>query len=105
KQFTVDPSNRQSIINYLVYHEALAAIIFRGVLSIKNIDDLFMYRFFLVVNNPVVQKNELCIDAQYYRGCFKLYKKWSTYRKKKGLSILLEETSLDKTAEYKKYAV
>lgn len=102
--FTFDESQRQLIINYLVYNEALAAMIFRGVLSIGNIDDLFMYRFFLVVNNPIIQKEELCPEALYYKGCFKLYKKWSAYRKKNGLPILLEESSLDKTEEFNMYA-
>jgi len=85
KVFKFDESKRQSIINYLVYHEALAALVFRGTLRIKNIDNLFMYRFFLVVNNPVIQKEELCPDAMYYVGCFKLYKIWSEYRRKNGI--------------------
>ena len=76
-EFEFPESQRQSVINYLVYHEALAAMIFRGVLNIKNIDDLFMYRFFLAVKNPVIQKEEMCPEAQYYKGCLKLYKKRS----------------------------
>lgn len=96
--------NRQTIINYLVYHEALAVFVKKRVLSLEGIDDLFAYRFFLVMNNPEIQAKELCPEALYYQGCFRLHKDWTKYRKDKGLYILLEETSLEKTDEYKKYA-
>ena len=96
--------NNQTIVNYLVYHEALAVFVRKGVLSLDSIDDLFAYRFFLIMNNPEIQRKEICPEAQYYHGCFWLHKKWTHYRKKKGLYILLEETSLDKSEEYNKYA-
>lgn len=96
-------SNRQSFINYLVYHEALAVFVKKGILSIENIDDLFAYRFFLIMNNPEVQEKELCPEAIYYHGCFWLHKTWTEYRKKKGLYTLLEETSLDKTDSYNEH--
>ena len=99
----VNEDNIQIVINYLVYHEALAALVKKGVLSIKNIDDLFAYRFFLVMNNPEIQEKELRPEAQYYHGCFWLYKKWKNYREKRGLYILLKDTSLEKTEEYKRH--
>ena len=37
------------------------------------VDDLFSYRFFLAMNNKEVQEFELGPEAEYYRGCFKLY--------------------------------
>lgn len=98
----ITEENQQTVINYLVYHEALAVFVKKGVLKIESIDDLFAYRFFLVMNNPEVQKVELCPEAQYYHGCYWLHKKWTEYRRKKGLYILLEETSLEKTNEYRK---
>ena len=96
-------NNRQTIINYLVYHEALAVFVKKRVLSISSIDDLFAYRFFLIMNNPEIQKKELCPEALYYQGCFWLHKKWTDYRRKKGLYILLENTSLEKTDEYHRF--
>lgn len=96
----ITEENLQTVINYLVYHEALAVFVKKRVLSIDSIDDLFAYRFFLIMNNPEIQKKELCPEAQYYHGCFWLHKKWTEYRKKKGLYILLEDTSLEKTDEY-----
>lgn len=98
----VREDNIHSVINFLVYHEALATFVKNRVLSMKHIDDLFAYRFFLVMNNPDVQKKELCPEAQYYRGCFYLYKVWVKYRRKKGLYVLLDQYSLEKTDAYKK---
>ena len=95
-------TNLQSVINYLVYHEALSALVFRKVVSIKHIDDLFMYRFYLAMNNKEIQEKELCHEYQYYKGCYKLYKKWTEYRKEQGLEILLEENALDQTEAYQK---
>lgn len=99
----VNGENHQTIVNYLVYHEALAVFVKKGILTIDSIDDLFAYRFFLIMNNPEIQRKELCAEAQYYHGCFWLHKKWSEYRKKKNLYILLEETSLEKTEIYNQY--
>ena len=96
----VTEQNIKAVINYLVYHEALAALIKKGVLKIDSIDPLFSYRFFLVMNNPIVQEKELCKDSQYYQGCFWLYKKWMEYRRKQNLDVLLENFSLHKTKEY-----
>ena len=95
--------NQQTVVNYLVYHEALAVFVKKRVLSIDSIDDLFAYRFFLIMNNPEIQRKELCPEAQYYHGCYWLHKKWTEYRKKKGLYIMLEGTSLEKTDEYSRF--
>lgn len=50
---------RQQLIDYLVYLEALSALIERNVLHMDVIDNLFSYRFFLAINNPIVQEAEL----------------------------------------------
>lgn len=54
-----DHSDCQRLINYLVYMEGLAVLIKRNVMHLGVIDDLFAYRFFIAVNNPIVQKFEL----------------------------------------------
>ena len=48
----VREENRHAVINFLVYHEALATFVKNGVLNMSHIDDLFAYRFFLIMNNP-----------------------------------------------------
>ena len=95
-ELRIDESNRQAFINYLVYNEALAALVFRNVLTLDVIDDLFSYRFFLAMNNPILQKEEIIPEAEYYKGSIKLYEKWVNYKIKNRLPIVLEQYRLDK---------
>lgn len=85
----------QKIVNYLVYLESFAPLVLHHHVSFKDIDDLFGYRFFIAVNNPVIQELELLDDHMYYRGCHKIYKRWFRYRDRRGLDIPLREFSLD----------
>ena len=100
----ITSETRQLFVNYLVYLEGLAPLIMRGILTLEHIDDLMAYRFFLAVNNPEVQEKELKKFPGDYRGCFKLYRMWSKYRRDKGYEIHLEETALDKWEVFSKYA-
>ena len=83
--------NRQKFINYLVYLESLAPLILNGVLTLEHIDNLMAYRFFLAIDNCEVQEKELKPFAEYYRGCFKIYRIWRDYRKNKGLTTPFED--------------
>lgn len=80
----------QKLINYLVYLESFAPLILTGQVELKDIDDTFGYRYFIAMNNPVVQKYELLPEADYYCGCIRLYKKWYNYRKGRGKAIPME---------------
>lgn len=91
----IDGSNRQCVVNYLVYLEGFAPLVLNGTLKLENIDDLMSYRFFLAINNPEVQTKHLFAFPDDYRGCFKLYKKWKEYRVKNGREILQAQYSLD----------
>lgn len=102
--FIIDDDNRQLFVNYLVYLEGLAPLILRGILKLEHVDDLFAYRFFLAMNHTAVQKDQLFLFPEYYRGCFKLYRVWKQYRKKNNLAVLMEENSLDKWESFEKYA-
>lgn len=86
----------QKLINYLVYMESLATIIQRDVMHLGVIDDLFAYRFFIAVNNPIVQKTELLPYANYYQGCFRLAEVWTKEWEKVGRTIPLSQFSLTK---------
>ena len=92
----ITDENRQKFVNYLVYLEGLAPVILNGVLNLDHIDNLMAYRFFLAMNNLEVQEKELIPYADYYRGCFKLYEIWKTYRLQNHLEIPLGENSLDR---------
>ncbi len=96
--------NRQNYINYLVYLEGLAPVILKGIMKLETIDDLMGYRFFLCVNNKDIQKDQLFVFPDYYKGCFKLYRFWQTYRKSLNEPILMENDALDKWIHFEKYA-
>lgn len=57
--FGIDKPDRQSLVNYLVHLEGVATLVNTGVLRLKTINDLMAYRYFIAVNNPVVQELEL----------------------------------------------
>lgn len=92
----ISPEQRQKCINYLVYLEGLAPLVREDVLKLDHIDDLMAYRFFLAVNNPLLQEDQLFRYPEYYLGCFQLYQLWKEYRLNKGKDILQSETPLDR---------
>ena len=70
--------NRQNLVNYRVHLEGIATLVDNGVIRLEAIDDLMSYRYFIAVNNPIVQKLELLEYPDYYKGCFKIYDDWVT---------------------------
>lgn len=99
----IESKDRQQLVNYLVYMEGLAALVEKGVLRLGVIDDLFAYRFFIAVNNPIVQKTELLPYANYYQGCFKLSEMWTKRFDKEKREIPLEKHSLYKCRTIEKF--
>lgn len=100
----INNTNRQYVVNYLVYLEGLAPLVLNGTLKLEVIDDLMSYRFFLAVNNPEIQKKHLFVFPDDYRGCFKLYKAWKAYRIAHGREILQAQYSLDYWHDFDLYA-
>lgn len=92
--------DRQSVINYLVHLEGVAALVNEGVLHLNVITDLMAYRYFIAVNNPIVQEKELLPYQEYYRGCFRIYEKWS--QALGADKVPMSENALDKQSEQKK---
>ncbi len=86
----------QKLINYLVYLEALAALVERQVIHLDVIDNLFSYRFFLAVNNPIVQENELLPYSDFYQGIFKLSEYWVKDHQKRKIPIPMDYFRLTK---------
>ena len=84
----------QKLINYLVYLESMAIMVENGVLHLGVIDDLFSYRFFLAVNNPIVQEGELLPYADFYQGTYKLSEMWIKQHRKNHIPIPMEEFCL-----------
>ena len=76
EKYALDNRERQYLVNYLVHLEGIAALVKNRVLHIDTIDDLMSYRYFVAVNNPIVQKLELLEYPDYYKGCIEIYDDW-----------------------------
>ena len=76
EKYALDNSDRQYLVNYLVHLEGIATLVKNRVLHIDTIDDLMSYRYFIAVNNPIVQKLELLEYSEYYKGCIEIYEDW-----------------------------
>lgn len=98
----ITDENRQQFINYLVYLESLAPLILNNVMILDHIDDLLAYRYFLAVNNVEIQEDQLLKFAEFYRGCFKVYKQWKEYRIQHGRDIISESANPERLRELDK---
>lgn len=76
KKFALENRERQHLVNYLVHLEGVAALVSNGVIHLDAIDDLLSYRYFVAVNNPIVQRLELLEYPEYYKGCIGIYDAW-----------------------------
>lgn len=77
EHFDLEKRERQHLVNYLVHLEGIAALVNNGVIHLDAIDDLMSYRYFVAVNNPIVQKMELLEYPDYYKGCIGIYDAWA----------------------------
>ncbi len=85
-KYSLENRDRQYLVNYLVHLEGIAALVKNKVLHIDTIDDLMSYRYFIAMNNPVVQKMELLEYPDYYKGCFDIYDAWVKELKDQGIT-------------------
>lgn len=93
------------VVDYLTFFETISNLIQRKVLNFDMINDLFSYRFFIIVHNIHVQNREIIADNSYYGNLYTLHRLWVQYRKKNNLDIPNEEISLDKRdPKYTKYS-
>ena len=83
--------SRQRLINYLVYLEGLATVLSNEAMDIENVDSLLGYRFFIAVNNPVVQELELNRFENDYRGIHTLGQDWVDHRRNRFSELSKEE--------------
>lgn len=94
----------QNIVNYLVYLESFAPLIMYNRVDLNEIDDLYGYRYFIAMNNPVIQEMELFPFRDYYNGCFSIYERWKEHRcKNKSLSEIMPLESFDLLSRWEIY--
>ena len=89
--------NNEEMVNiqeYLAFFETLNTLLKRELvssfLSIEDFDELFGYRFFMTMHNPIV-KNIIALNPDSWRSLQALYWGWLEYRKGKGKDIIQEE--------------
>ena len=100
-----DESEIPSIVQYLTFYETIYGLLRRNLLKIEIIDDLFAYRFFLIVHNEEVQRKELIKDRKYYKNIYMLHDLWTNYREKNKLDIIMPLSSLRlKCEDYYEFA-
>lgn len=105
KKFELKNRERQHLVNYLVHLEGIAALVNNGVIHLDAIDDLMSYRYFIAVNNPIVQKLELLEYPDYYKGCYAIYTDWVAELEKDNVTIPMydkDKNDLNKKLEEQK---
>lgn len=65
---------------FCTFFENLALLVQHQIAKIKDLDDLFGYRFFLFMNNPHVQEKYLLTTSASFANLFGLYELWIDYR-------------------------
>lgn len=95
------PKQEQIAANCLDFFEPFYIHLDVKSFRMDQIDDLFCYRFFAIVNNPEVQERVICPHYEYYSNIAKLHRDWKSFRKKANKKIPLEETDLSEQSWYK----
>ena len=67
---------------FCTFFENLSLLVQHKIAKIKDLDDLFGYRFFLFMNNPHVQEKYLLTTSSSFANLFELYDLWVEYRDK-----------------------
>ena len=91
------------ISNYLTFFETFQLLLESDTLSMRLLNDLFGYRFFIAVHNPYVQRKKLVKSPENFVNLYRLEREWIQYRKKKGLKIFHEEYSLENVVDKETY--
>ncbi|MBE6682578.1 MAG: hypothetical protein E7595_00345 [Ruminococcaceae bacterium] len=91
KSFDIEQKSRQKLVNYLEHLESIATLVDNKVLHLDKISDLMSYRYFIALNNPIVQELEIIAYADFYRGCLCIYEKWVKVLQTQGVEIPMFE--------------
>jgi hypothetical protein len=103
KENPFSQDDKIEMANYLSFFEPFYELLKRNVVQIETID-ILAYRFFLATNNRFMQEMLICKAGkeEAWRNLYLLHKKWSEYRKRRGLPIWQEEHDLLKNDASKK---
>ena len=99
----------QDVEFFCTFFENLYLLVEHRIAKIKDLDNIFGYRFFLFMNNPHIQEKYLLTTSSSFVNLFKLYELWIDYRdnlnKKKGTANLIIGNEYRFTNEYLKNQV
>lgn len=65
---------------FCTFFENLSLLVKHKIARIKDLDDLFGYRFFLFMNNPHIQEKYILTTSSSFTNLFELYELWIDYR-------------------------
>lgn len=87
------------LVAYFTFFEVLNEYVKHNIVSIAQMDDLFGYRFFILVHNKYIQERELYAVPSSYVNIFQLYDIWMEYRKinatnKRGRLVIMQENQI-----------
>ena len=95
----------QDVEFFCTFFENLYLLVEHRIARIKDLDNIFGYRFFLFMNNPHIQEKYLLTTSSSFVNLFKLYELWINYRdtlSKKKTSNLIVGNEYRFTKEYLK---
>ena len=85
KSHLITEEDRPNLDEYLVFFETISVLQKRGVIDMAILDEMFGYRFFIAMNNPLVQEIEILkTGLEPYEALIELYVHWRKYKMKKG---------------------
>lgn len=98
----------QDVEFFCTFFENLYLLVEHKIARIKDLDNIFGYRFFLFMNDPHIQEKYLLTSSSSFINLFRLYELWINYRdklskKKAGAIIIGNENRF--TNEYLKNQV
>ncbi len=93
----------QDVEFFCTFFENLYLLVEHRIARIKDLDNIFGYRFFLFMNNPHIQEKYILTTSSSFVNLFKLYELWINYRdtlSKKKTSNLIIGNEYRFTKEY-----
>jgi hypothetical protein len=89
------------IISFLTFFERLNTIVELDLVPLRIFNELYGYRFFLILHNPNVQKHVLLKESmkESWSCLFRLHKRWVKYRRANKMRIPWEERLRDLEAD------
>lgn len=84
----LNEEDRKYVVDYLTFFETVYILYKKEIFTMKELNKMFAYRFFIAVNNPEVRRLELDENGEFFDALYLLYKDWKKFRTDNGFEIL-----------------